>query len=85
MRSVKERNQHSRTTFIRLDTKKCTACWKCQDQCSNKVIGKVNFPWHKHAHIVKAVNCDGCLKCVKVCQSGALSGIMIKKQNDVIQ
>ena len=76
--------EHSRTAYIQLDTKKCIACWKCQDKCSNKVIGKVNLPWHKHAHIVKANNCTGCLKCLSACEVKALSKITTKERADII-
>lgn len=61
-----------RTRFIRLDAKQCSACWKCLERCSAKVIGRVNLPWHKHARLRNVEACTGCLKCVRICESGAL-------------
>jgi len=56
-----------KTTFIRLDTRKCEACWNCLDACPNQVIGKISFLGHRHAVIQKPDQCIGCLKCVKSC------------------
>ncbi len=69
--------ERSRTAHVQLDTRKCKACWKCQEKCSNNVFGKINLPWHKHAIIDNGDKCTGCLKCVKVCDYEAL--IKIKK------
>jgi NAD-dependent dihydropyrimidine dehydrogenase PreA subunit len=66
-------SEHTRTSFIQLDTKKCKACWKCIEICPNQVIGKVDIPWHKHAKIVKHDDCTGCLNCIDICQYGAYS------------
>lgn len=71
---AKHRN-HTRTAYIFLNTRKCQACWKCMEVCSNHVIGRINFPFHKHARIVNENDCTGCLKCVKVCESEALTKI----------
>ena len=57
---------------IRIDTKKCKACWKCIDICPDNVIGRINMPWHKHAKIINKDKCTGCLKCVKICDSDAV-------------
>jgi len=57
---------------IDIDTKKCKACWKCVDVCPNKVIGKINLLWHKHAKIVNSDYCIECLQCVKVCEFNAV-------------
>lgn len=65
-------HENARTAFIQLDTQKCKACWKCNDDCSRQVIGKINLPWHKHARIIHPNKCTGCLKCVKVCQYEAI-------------
>lgn len=72
------RHEYERTEYVQLDTRKCTSCWKCQEICSNNVIGRVNLPWHKHARIVNGSNCTGCIKCVKACESNALSKVQIK-------
>lgn len=65
---------HMGSELIQLDTRRCKACWKCLPACPRKVIGKVVILWHKHARIANADACLGCLKCVKVCESGALAG-----------
>jgi 2-oxoglutarate ferredoxin oxidoreductase subunit delta len=65
-------HDHTRTPYIRIDTKKCKACWKCIESCPKNVIGKVDLLWYKHARINNEEKCTGCLKCVKVCDSGAL-------------
>jgi Pyruvate/2-oxoacid:ferredoxin oxidoreductase delta subunit len=77
MKPEKGYRNHLRTAYILLDTKKCTACWKCLEKCTNNVIGKINLPWHKHARIVKADSCTGCLKCVNVCKPLAFSKVTI--------
>jgi Fe-S-cluster-containing hydrogenase component 2 len=69
------RRNHLESGFVRLDTRRCKACWKCLSACPRNVIGKVAILWHKHVRIVNADDCLGCLKCVKVCESGALAGI----------
>ena len=63
--------EHSRTPFVKLDTRKCKACWECINICSNHVINKIDMPWHKHALIVEPDSCTGCLNCVDICQYGA--------------
>ncbi len=76
---LKYPNQSKRkTAFIMLDTKKCKACWKCQEVCTHNVIGRVNMPWHKHALIKAGNNCTGCLKCVDICESNAVYQISAK-------
>ncbi len=82
-------SEHTRTPFVRLDTQKCKACWKCLCDCPNLVIGKVDLPWHKHALIVEPGRCTGCLKCLKTCQYGAYSKVdktsqkTVKEQNGI--
>ena len=75
MRPKLVNRENARTAFIQLDTRKCKACWKCNEGCPKQVIGKINLPWHKHARIIHPVECTGCLKCVKVCQYEAISKI----------
>ncbi|MCE1164277.1 MAG: FeS-binding protein [Bacteroidetes bacterium] len=60
-----------RTEFVKLNTEKCKACWKCIEVCAKNVIGRINFPWHKHAKINNPENCSGCLKCLKICEFSA--------------
>jgi NAD-dependent dihydropyrimidine dehydrogenase PreA subunit len=71
--------RESGTAFIRLDTSACTACWKCYDACHKHVLGKIKFFGHKHIKIASAELCAGCLKCVKVCASGAITAIPQRK------
>ena len=72
-------NNSTRTTFIQLDTKKCKACWEWLTECKNNVIGRINLPWHKHSKFVNSKDCTGCLKCINVCESGALTRASVKK------
>lgn len=73
MKTKHENRKHAQTPYINLDTRKCTACWKCLEMCSQNVIGKINLPWHKHVRIVNGSNCTGCLRCVNVCEYNAFS------------
>ncbi|MDR2847529.1 MAG: 4Fe-4S binding protein [Bacteroidales bacterium] len=57
---------------ILINHHQCKACWKCLDACPQKVLGKVNFLWHKHAKMSHPDKCIGCLKCVKTCPHGAI-------------
>lgn len=66
---------HTRTSFVQLDTKKCTACWKCVTNCTNNVLNMVDFLRHKHALIAAPDACTGCLKCLKVCEYNAFNKI----------
>lgn len=67
-----------KTKFIRFDSRKCKACWKCVAICTGKVFGKINIIIHKHAKIVNGDNCTGCLRCIKECGFGAI--ISLKKK-----
>lgn len=77
MKPRSARREYASTAYVQLNTRKCKACWKCLEICSNNVIGRVNLPWHKHARIVHSNNCTGCLKCVNVCESNAFSKVSI--------
>jgi NAD-dependent dihydropyrimidine dehydrogenase PreA subunit len=65
------------TLFVKLDTKKCEACWKCLESCPINVIGKIDLPWHKHAVLNHPDDCSGCLTCIKECTSGAITKIQV--------
>ncbi len=67
------KKEHTFTKFVQLDTKKCEACWLCINECPNKVIGKVDLPWHKHSLILHPDNCTGCFICVDTCKNEAFS------------
>lgn len=81
--------RHDTTRYIRLNTRLCQACWNCIAVCRNGVIGKVDFSFHRHAHIDNAGSCKGCRACMKACPGGAIlplytkkeEGCMIKKSN----
>jgi 2-oxoglutarate ferredoxin oxidoreductase subunit delta len=77
MKTRRNKREQARTNYIQLDTGKCEACWECIEVCSNKVFGRVNLPWHKHALIIGSVNCTGCLKCIKACRFNAISKVSI--------
>jgi NAD-dependent dihydropyrimidine dehydrogenase PreA subunit len=52
------------------------ACWDCVAACPNEVLGKVDFGrLHRHARITTPDACIGCLKCVRVCEAGALTRV----------
>jgi len=72
-RRGRDRDRRRETDFITLDRGMCDACWECAEACPNDVLGRVSFLFHKHARIVAADACTGCLKCVRVCEAGALS------------
>jgi hypothetical protein len=36
------------------------------------------MPWHKHSRFVNSSECSGCLKCINVCEPGALTKILNK-------
>ena len=61
-----------KTKFIRVDTRKCAACWKCVEICPDHVFGKVILFKHRHTHIDHADACKGCKKCVQSCPNGAI-------------
>ncbi len=72
------KREHTSTAFVLLDTKKCDACWKCLNVCTNNVIGRINLPWHKHVRFINGGECTGCLKCAKSCKTGAISNLIRK-------
>jgi NAD-dependent dihydropyrimidine dehydrogenase PreA subunit len=67
------RHNHFGTEFIKLDSHKCQACWKCVETCPNHVLGKVTFLKHRHARVDHAEACKGCQKCVRACPNAAIS------------
>lgn len=65
-------HRHDRTKYIVLRNRLCRACWACVEVCPNGVLGKINLPFHKHAHIDNASACKGCRKCVNACMNHAI-------------
>ncbi len=64
--------RHTETLYIRLDTSRCKACWDCVQACPQGVLGKVDFRFHRHAHIDRAEDCKGCLLCLDACPHQAI-------------
>jgi NAD-dependent dihydropyrimidine dehydrogenase PreA subunit len=64
--------RHTETPYIHLDTSRCKACWECVQACRQGVLGKVDFRFHRHAHIDRAENCKGCLLCLDACPHQAV-------------
>lgn len=70
--SVNQKRRNNRTEFIVLDSRMCTACWKCIEVCKKNVFGKINIIIHKHVRIKNWDECSGCGRCVKACPAGAI-------------
>ncbi|MBR6431887.1 MAG: 4Fe-4S binding protein [Muribaculaceae bacterium] len=70
-----KRRDTKKTAHIQLDPHRCQACWKCVNACPKQVLGKVDFPFHKHAKVVNPDECIGCKKCVKTCPHGAIEAL----------
>jgi 2-oxoglutarate ferredoxin oxidoreductase subunit delta len=68
----RELSHRRKTDFIRLDTGSCDACWDCIEVCPKHVLGKINMLWHRHVIIRNAEACNGCKKCVRTCEKGAI-------------
>jgi len=68
-----ERSHRRETQFVRLEPRLCTACWKCLEVCPKEVLGRIDLGFHRHVRIHAAQACNGCKKCVFVCESGALT------------
>jgi len=64
--------RHTMTPYIRLDTSRCRACWKCVEVCPRHVLGKISVFRHQHAHVDHAAACQGCRRCVRVCPNQAI-------------
>jgi hypothetical protein len=45
------------------------------------VIGRINLPWNRHSKFVNGNDCTGCLKCVNICKTSALSKISNTKSD----
>ncbi|HEY3283933.1 MAG TPA: DUF4405 domain-containing protein [Armatimonadota bacterium] len=65
--------RHTDTPYVHLRTRACQACWNCVAACPSRVVGRVNLPIHKHAHLSRSSDCRGCGRCVSACPTGALS------------
>ena len=67
--------RHNRTEFIVIDTSRCEACSRCEEECPAGVLKVKGFRFHRHVHINRAKDCRGCFKCVKACDLGAISPV----------
>ena len=68
-------NHKAETKFIRIEPRRCRACWKCVDACPHKVIVKVGFFLHRHIMLTDNDTCVGCGKCIKACPHNVFSRI----------
>ena len=59
------------TRYVKIDARKCKACWKCVDECPRQVIGKIDLWFHKHVVFRHSDACVGCRKCIETCPHGA--------------
>ncbi len=73
---------HSITKYIRLDNRRCQACWQCVAVCPNHVLGKAVFFKHRHAHVNQANLCKGCRRCVERCPQQAILYNQIPRRPD---
>jgi len=67
----------SETNYVSFDKHLCTACWTCVRVCPRHVFKKINLPFHKHARLRRAEDCNGCVglphvRCARVCKSSAI-------------
>ncbi len=67
--------RHKANPYIRLDTSRCKACWKCVQVCPQGVFGKVDILFHRHALIKRMENCKGCLLCLNSCPNQAILAV----------
>ncbi|MFZ5912156.1 MAG: 4Fe-4S dicluster domain-containing protein [Chloroflexota bacterium] len=73
--SFHKSSRSRQTKFIRLNARRCQACWDCIEACPKDVLGQLEMGWHRHAVIKNAETCNGCRKCVRACEHGALEYI----------
>jgi len=79
---MRVKHSHQRETkYVSLETRLCQACWKCLDACPLQVLRKIDIGWHRHIRIRNANACNGCKKCVRVCDSGALTYIYVPRSH----
>ena len=60
------------TKYIQLASGNCKACWKCVENCPQKVMGKIDIIVHRHSKISEPDKCIGCMKCASVCEYKAI-------------
>ena len=52
-----KRSRRRSTEYVRVDTGKCIACWKCIDECTHGALGSLNLWFHKHVVIKDSGKC----------------------------
>ncbi len=65
--------RHTSTDYVTLERSRCEACWSCVEACPNGVLRKVRIGPHRHAHVSAPERCVGCGRCLKACESLALT------------
>lgn len=73
MRRRSSREHRHETPYVRLDRRACQACGACVEACPRDVIGTIDIPLHRHAHLRHPECCRGCLACVKACEHSAMT------------
>jgi 2-oxoglutarate ferredoxin oxidoreductase subunit delta len=73
-------HRHLVTPYIRLNTRRCTACWECTKACPRGVLGRAVLLRHRHAHVDHAGDCRGCGKCARACPNEAIDYLRPQKQ-----
>jgi Fe-S-cluster-containing hydrogenase component 2 len=71
MKASARRSRRRSTKYVRVDTGRCTGCWKCLDECTQGALGSLNLWFHKHVVIRDPEKCRGCKRCIAVCPNGA--------------
>ncbi len=64
--------RHDRTVYILFDGRPCVACAECVIACPRGVLGLINLPFHRHAHVDDAAACVGCGRCIAACPQGCI-------------
>jgi uncharacterized Fe-S center protein len=66
------------TRYIKIDPRKCEACWDCIDECKSNVLGKVDIWFHKHVVVENAEDCCGCRRCISVCPNNVFEPVALE-------
>ena len=75
MRRRAARSRGRSTKYVRLDARKCTACWECVSECKYGALGRLNLWFHKHVVIKDSDKCRGCKRCIAICPKGAFAAV----------
>ena len=61
------------TDYIRLDPRKCQAAGRCIEECPGNVFALLEEAGWMHACVARPDACKGCMTCVRVCPSKAIT------------